>query len=446
VNQDSGLRREFGLRDITLFGIACIVGARWIAPAAHAGPGAITLWLLAALLLVIPLSIAVATLTVRHPRAGGLYVWTRADFGAWHGFLCFWLYWIGLALWFPPAAMFYTTAAADILGPDAARLMAQRPVVLAASLAAIWIALLANMAGIRIAKWTENFGGAASWILGLLLSATAVAVWRTHGSATHFHLMPDVSWSTVNFWASIAYAVTGMELVGMMGGEIRDPARTIPRAAWISTAVAMLFYIAATASALVVLPGGEISEVNGLSQVGRAAASALQAPWLAPAIAVLIVFGAIGQFGGFGSSVSRMPLAAGVDGLLPPIFARVHPRWATPYFSILAFGAVASVLLIVVQLGDTLRAAYDTLVSLMVMAGFLPFLYIFASAWKAGKRLSAIAGTFATLIAIICAVVPTPDITRVWLFEFKLFGGTGLVILSAHVLYRRAQTGNTNFS
>ncbi|HSU57944.1 MAG TPA: hypothetical protein VLI55_01420, partial [Bryobacteraceae bacterium] len=45
-----GLRRELTLRDLTLFGIVCLVGPRWIPTAAHAGPGSITLWLLAALL------------------------------------------------------------------------------------------------------------------------------------------------------------------------------------------------------------------------------------------------------------------------------------------------------------------------------------------------------------------------------------------------------------
>jgi amino acid transporter len=81
------LRRELGLRDVTLFAIACIVGTRWIASAAHAGPGSVTLWLVTALLFVAPLAVAVGTLTVKYPGAGGLYLWTRRDFGPWPGFL-----------------------------------------------------------------------------------------------------------------------------------------------------------------------------------------------------------------------------------------------------------------------------------------------------------------------------------------------------------------------
>ena len=98
----TGLRRELGVRDLTLFSITCIVGTRWIPAAAHAGPGSVTLWFLAAVLFAVPLAVAVAALTVKYPGvAGGLYVWTRHDFGPWHGFLCFWVYWMGSPSGFP---------------------------------------------------------------------------------------------------------------------------------------------------------------------------------------------------------------------------------------------------------------------------------------------------------------------------------------------------------
>jgi amino acid transporter len=148
-------------------------------------------------------------------------------------------------------------------------------------------------------------------------------------------------------------------------------------------------------------------------------------------------FSAVGQFGGTGTSVSRLPFAAGVDNLLPRAFARLHPRWGTPHVSILTFGAVASFLLLIFQLGDSLRAAYQEMVSLMVITGFLPYVYIFASAWKAGKRLSAISGWAITMLAILCSLVPTEAIANIWIFEGKLAAGTLAVVASAWLVYRR---------
>jgi glutamate:GABA antiporter len=432
------LKPELGLRDLTLFCIACIVGARWLPAAANAGPGSVTLWLMAAVLFVVPLAVAVAALMTKYPGAGGLYLWTRGDFGPFHGFLCFWTYWMGIACWFPTAAIFYMRAGFYALGSSYARLGDQRFYLLTVALAAIWIALGTNLVGLDIGKWTQNLGGAATWLLGIVLVVVATMVWMRRGTATPIHIWPKWDWSTLSFGAaSIAYGMTGLEAAGAMGAEIRDPGRILPRAAWISSVFATTFYALGTISLLVILTPDKIGVLNGLGDASESAGALLGAVWLSPLLALVILATGVGQFGGLGASVSRLPFAAGVDHLLPAAFGRIHPRWGTPHLSILALGAVATFLLVAYQFGDTMRAAYDEMVSLMVITGFLPYLYIFGSAWKAGKRLSAISGWAVTLLAIVCSVVPTAEITNVWLFEGKLAAGTVAVIVSAWVVYRR---------
>jgi glutamate:GABA antiporter len=433
------LKRELGLRDLSLFAIVCVVSARWIPIAAHAGPGSVTLWLLAAVLFMAPLTVAVATLVAKYPGAGGLYLWTRQDFGAWHGFLAFWIYWIGIAFLFPTAALLYVKVGFSMFGPFFARLGDNRFYLLAATVALIWIALGSNLVGLKVGKWTENIGALATWAVGLLLIAVAWMVWMHRGSATPIHILPKWSWGTVNFWAAIAYAMSGMENPGMMAGEIRDPERTMRRAGWIASGFAAAFYVSATVAFLVVLSPEHISELNGFAEVGDSAGLLFGARWLSPLIALLVVASGVGFVGGIGTATSRLPFAAGVDRLLPAAFGRVHPRWGTPYVSILALGLVATFLLVVCQLGDTMRVAYDELVSLMVITGFLPYLYIFGSAWKAGKRLSAASGGAMTALALFCSVVPPTEITNVWLFEGKLAAGTLAVVVSAWLVYRRKQ-------
>ena len=434
----SELKRELGLRDITLFAIACIVGTRWIPAAAHAGPGSVTLWFLAAVLFMVPLAVAVGTLSVKYPGTGGLYLWTRNDFGRWHGFLGFAVYWIGLAIWFPSAAMFYMGAGASALGPGYAHLADSRPFVLAASLVAIWIALGTNLIGLKVGKWTQNVGASASLVLAALLVGVACLLASRRGTATPIDIAPVWNWQTVGFWASIAYAMSGLEMAGLMGGEIHDPERTLPRAGWIASGAAALFYSAATIAMLIILKPERISEMNGFAQAGDAAALELRAGWLGPVVALLVMASAVGQFGGIGTSISRLPFAVGVDRLLPAAFGRAHPRWDTPHVALVTLGVIASGLLIAIQIGDTMRAAYQELVSLMVIVGFLPYVYIFGSAWKAGKRVSAVSGWAITLLAIVCAVIPSADVTNVFLFEGKLVGGTLGVIAVSWWLYRRA--------
>jgi len=431
------LKRELGLRDLTLFAIICVTSARWIPIAAHAGPSSVTLWLLAAVLFMAPLAVAVAALVAKYPGAGGLYLWTRRDFGAWPGFLCFWVYWMGIAFLFPTAALLYIKVGFSMFGPLFARLGDNRFYLLASTVALIWIALGSNVIGLKVGKWTENIGALATWAVGLLLVVVAWMVWTRRGSATPIHILPKWNWGTVNFWAAIAYATSGMEAPGMMAGEIREPERMMRRAGWIATGSATIFYVSATAAFLVVLPPENIGELNGFAEMGNSAGLLLGATWLSPLIALLVVASGVGFVGGLGTATSRLPFAAGVDRLLPAAFGRVHPRWGTPYVSILALGLVATFLLVIYQLGDTIRVAYDELVSMMVITGFLPYLYIFGSAWKAGKRLSAASGGAITALALLCSVVPPAEIRNTWLFEGKLAAGTLAVVISAWLVYYR---------
>ena len=99
-----------------LFNIAAVTGIRWLAAAAHTGPGSITLWLLAALLFFLPSALSVAALSRRFPQEGGLYVWTRQGFGDWHGFLCGWCYWLSNLFFFPSLLLAGVGMAASALG------------------------------------------------------------------------------------------------------------------------------------------------------------------------------------------------------------------------------------------------------------------------------------------------------------------------------------------
>src|SRR5215471_5424790 len=416
--------------------MAVVTSARWINIAAQFGPGSLAIWLITLLVFMIPLVTAVAALVDKHPDGGGLYKWACTDFGQWHGFLSFWTYWIAIAIWFPGTSVFYMGNGLHIFGSSIGELGANRLFLLAISVASVWVALGTNLKGINIGKWVENFGGLATWMLSLLLMGMGAFVWARRGSATPMRFVVHLDWNTVPLWSQIAFAMSGMEAVGFMAGEIREPARTVRLAGWIASGFAVLFYSCSTLALLLVLPPAQITEMSGLVETGYAAGAILQTGWLTPMIALLVMITGIGLMGGVGTATARLPLAAGVDHLLPEVFGRIHPRWRTPHYSILILGAVGTFLLCLYQLGDTMRAAYQELVSLMVIVTFIPYLYIFASAWRAGKRISAVSGVVSTLIAIVFSFVPTAEIRNVWVFEAKILGGTIAVIAAARLFYR----------
>ncbi|MBM4185805.1 MAG: APC family permease [Gemmatimonadetes bacterium] len=428
---------QLGLGDLTFFALTCVFSARWLPIAANAGPGSITLWVLAVLFFAAPLTVAVAALVAKYPGTGGIYRWTREDFGSWHGFFAGWTYWIGIATLFPTAAMLYARVGFALLPDGLSELGADRRYFLLATLGLIWVALGANLVGLHIGKWAESLGAIASAVVGLMIMIAAWLIWQRRGSATPMEFWPTWDWKTIGFFASIAYATSGMEGPGAMASAARDPERTMRRAGWIATALAAALYLGGTVAFLVILPPDRVTGLTGFVEVAKATVAELGFGWFAPVLAGLVVFSGIGFLGGIGTATSQLPLAAGADGLLPAAVGRPHPTWGTPYLAITALGGVATLLLLAFQLGDTVQAAFDALVSVMVITGFAPYLYLFASAWKAGRRLSATFGFGVTSLAIAAAVVPPPGIGNVLVFEAKLIVGTLGTALGAWLVYRR---------
>jgi APA family basic amino acid/polyamine antiporter len=298
---------------------------------------------------------------------------------------------------------------------------------------------LLNLVGMRAGKWATVSGATASYLIAAVLVAFAIVIASRYGSATRFHLLPNLNFDALNFWSQIAFAFVGLEVAPILGGEIYNTGNVIPRAAWISGIGSAAFYMAGTAALLAVMPAADISPLTGLAQAGQLAGVRIHATWLLPAFALLIVISTLGQLTAFVAGNTRLPFALGLDHYLPPAFAKLHPRWSTPYVSILMQGALSTALLLLMQLGETLRAAYQILVDLTVIATFLPFLYIFASGFKFGQRISGAAGCTITALAIALSAVPPGGVSSIWIFELKVVGGALLLALFAWPIFARSR-------
>ena len=429
-----GLRRELGLADLALFNTVAALGVQWIAASAHVGPIAIPLHGLAALLFFVPSAFAVATLARRIPGEGGFYGWVRHTFGEWHGFLCAWCWWISVLLYLPGLLMAGAGMAAYVAGPA---LAAEARFLVPFTLLLLWAVVGANIAGLRTGKWLNNAGAALTYAGGALVLAAAAVLFTREGSATAWRVDGGFTWEGVAFWAQIAFAYTGLELGTLLGGEVRDPSRTIPRAAWISAGAVTGAYVLGAISLMVVLPPERIHPMTGLVQAAASAGERLGLAWLGVLAGVLLFAGILGKLSTWAGGAARLPYAIGVAGVFPAAFARVHPRWRTPYIALLAQGAACSAFVLVAQAGETLRAGWLVLIDMAVIAGFLPFVYIFLAAWRWGLRWSAASGLGVTAAALCLSLVPPADTASVWLFEAKLLGGTALIYVSGRAAFRR---------
>jgi amino acid transporter len=438
---EPALRRELGLRDLVLFNVAAIVSTRWIGVAAHVGPGTLVLWLLAAALFLVPCAFVVANLSHRFPQEGGLYIWTREAFGEWQGFACGWFYYLNNVFWIPGVLISMIGMVTYAFNSRWGTLAENTRYVLPCALVLLAGVVAANYVGLMVAKWVDNLGGIGAYFIAIILVVSAAAAFLSKGSATKFHLTPSWDLDKLNFWSQLAMAMTGLELSPILSGEVRNPRRAIVRATWISAALVVVFYIFSTSSILILLEPGQVSPVIGLAQAGQQASSLLGWRWVPLSIAIAILLSVGGQLGTYVGACARLPFVMGIGNLLPPAFAKLHRKYGTPHVSILLLGAGAALLLLISQLGETFRGAYQVTVDFSVISLFIPFVYMFAAAWKFGQRLAAFCGLFVSAIAIVFSFLPTGDVHSVWLFEAKLFGGCLLLFLLARLCYQHYRPG-----
>jgi amino acid transporter len=299
-----------------------------------------------------------------------------------------------------------------------------------AALAVILIVTAISLPGLSTGKWLGNAGGIATYSAGAVIIAAGIAAALTRGSATEMNPVPEFELDKLNFWPQIAFAFGGLELSAIMAGEIRDPQRTVRRAAWIGGASIAAFYIAGTMAMLALLPPERISPVTGLAQAGHAAQELFGMPSLGAWIALLITIGITGQLGAWMSGTARLPVVLGMDRLLPRSFSNVRGVLAVQ-------SATCILLLIAANLGGNLRTGYQLLVDLTVITYFIPFAYMFLAAWRFGSRGAALAGLAVTLFALGFSFVPPYGAGSVWLFEVKLLGGLVLITALAKWCYQK---------
>jgi amino acid transporter len=456
------LRRVLTTRDLVLLNVAAIVGLRWLSTAAKIGPSSLALWVLGLVAFFLPVAFAVLELSSRLPGEGGLYLWTKEAFGDIHAFLAGWTYWVSNLAFFPSALLFGSGVSVWLAGDRWLALADDATYNAAYCLIALWAITWLNILGLERAKWLQNAGGTATWLAGALVLLGGIVAWTRFGAATTYtpaNVLPDLgTMAALTTFATIALAYSGMELGPILGGEIRDPRKRIPRAMLISGAVITAIYMAGTAALLIALPHEQIDLIGGIPQALAAIGERLGMPAFGPVTAGLVALGNLGGMSAWMAGTARLPFVVGVDRYLPPSFAALHPVHGTPHVALQVEAAITTLVLLAAVSGSTVHEAFVILIDMTLILGFLPLLYMFAAlpvlrrraagrnegitlvpAGAAGLWLTSALGLATTTIAVITSVGPPEDSKDPEIFLVKVVGGSLVLIAAGLALYARGR-------
>ncbi|MFE9023268.1 APC family permease [Streptomyces sp. NPDC007808] len=324
------LRRSLGLGDAVVIGLGSMVGAgvfAALAPAARAAGSGLLLGLAVAAMVAYCNATSSARLAALYPASGGTYVYGRERLGEFWGYLAGWSFVVGKTA--SCAAMALTVGA--YLWPEQAH---------AVAVAALVALTAVNYGGVQKSAWLTRA------IVAVVLAVLACVVVVCLGSGESDAGRLDVGASggvggVLQAAGLLFFAFAGYARIATLGEEVRDPARTIPRAIPLALGIALVVYTCVAVAVLSVL-GAE-----GLGHAGAPLADAVRAagvPGLSPVVRVGAAVAALGSLLALILGVSRTTLAMSRDRHLPHALAAVHPRFQVPHRAELAVGAVVAVL------------------------------------------------------------------------------------------------------
>ena len=284
----------------------------------------ILILLLTPLLWSLPTAYMIGELSSAIPVEGGYYAWVRRGLGNMFGFQEAWLSLVAsifdMAI-YPTLFVAYLTR----LFPWFAE--GHRGYLV--SLAIVAVCAIMNIAGIRVVAISSL------WLFFLLSAPFALVVvlapfkWGALSGAAASGPV-----SSVGFIGGILIAMwnyMGWDNASTIAAEVEKPQRTYPRAMILAVVVVSLTYVVPVAAMRLTGAPPALWATGSWADL----AGLLGGQWLRVALVMGGMISAFGMFNALVMSYSRLPLAMAQDGMLPPVFAKLHPRTRAPWVAIL---------------------------------------------------------------------------------------------------------------
>ena len=358
------LPRTLGLKDLIFLIIGTVIGSGiFIVPGVvlRQTNGSITVamlvWLAGGILSLLG-ALTYGELSAMNPKVGGLYIFIRDGFGSLPAFLYGWtLFFVISSGSVATLAVAFSSYLGEIipLSPMVAKL---------AAIATIVIVTVVNVIGTResanLQDWTTAIKVTAILVMSLLLFVLG------HGFATVSSVSPanvgaKSIFSGVGFaMIGVLWAYEGWQYVTFSAGEAINAQRNFPRSLLIGSASLIGIYLLANLAYLAALGPTKAAQTNA---VASAAMTAVVGPAASKLVALAILISIFSATNGITLTAPRVYYAMARDGVFFHQLARIHPRFRTPAFAVIAGSAWAIVL--------AATGTFEQLLTYVVFTGWL---------------------------------------------------------------------------
>ena len=331
------------------------------------------------------LALTLGRLAMRTTRTGGPYAYAHDAFGDLPGFLVVWGYWASYWISIPAVAIAfvgYVTVFVPALG--------QAPVAQAGvALALIWGLGLVSLRGASDASLVQLI----MTVLKILPILLIIGLGAVAGEMANLPAVNPSGGTFIGVLATTAlltmWAFAGLESGTIPAGEVRDPAKTVPRATVIGTITVAIIYIGSTAAVMALVPADQLA----VSTSPFADAARHLGPWGGPLVAIGALVSTAGALNGIIFLSGQLPMAVALDRLAPKFFAATNGRGA-PKYALLISLILGSILLIL-NYSRGLVGAFTFLLMMSTLALLMPLLVSAIAelrhSWKSARSWAIIA-------------------------------------------------------
>ena len=433
----AGLKKELGVRDLALTQILFIVGLTWIGVAGKLGPSHVVFWVLALVLFYLPSAAVVIYLNRLMPLEGGLYQWAKLGFNQTVGFMLAWNLWLYVIVFTSEIGLQCATYLSYAIGPSAAWMTTSSWFVALATAALLSLMVVTSIVGLSVGKWVHNTGGifmitVFGTVVLLPLIGLLTGTLRRISSASARSL-PELSLFNLNILGKMGFgALGGFEYMAILAGETQGRRHgPSARSVFIAAPVIALMFVLGTSTVVAYVPTDDIDLIGPVAQVLRVGYGpfGIAAPLVTVAILMTLAM-RVGQASVAFTAVTRLPMVAGWDNMLPAWFSRLHATYRTPVNSILLVGASSFAIASLSLIGVGHAEAFQLLFNASGIFYALTYVVMFAlplfglrdvtprpPLWL---RLASWSGLLMTLLYIVLSVFPIIKVESVSTFAFKI--------------------------
>lgn len=431
----AALKKELGVPDLVLTQILFIVGLAWIGVAGKLGPSHVVFWLLAIVLFYLPSAAVVIYLNRLMPLEGGLYQWAKIGFNETVGFMLAWNLWLYVIVNTSEIGLQTATYLSYAIGPSAAWMTKSTWFVAVSTFVILSLLVIVSTIGLSVGKWVHNVGGIMMLIIFAALLILPVVSMAT-GHLTAYHPLrtsvPEFSLFNLNILGKLGFgALGGFEYMAILAGETKSPTRSISRSVFIAAPVIGLMFVLGTSTVVALIPRDDIDLVGPLPQVLSVGFAPFGVASQLVTVAIFMTLGMrLAQTSVNFTGITRLPMVAGWDRLLPSWFTRLHARYHTPVNSILLVGAISMAIGLLSLVGVGQAEAFQLLFNAGGMFYALTYVVMFAIPLFGLKgvtlrppvwlRVVSLSGLLMTILYVTLSVFPIIKVESVATFAFKI--------------------------